>query len=414
MLTPILNALRPREFLLVNEESRATIKHFADVSHGGKLREYPRANASGWDVIEALGPHLHQHHLPNARDSDLFDLFSYWLVMVKEFDLRPIRHWKLAPGDNAWNWRACRQGRFVAIGWDLFGDLSCMDDAEFENRVQALDTDAPDEGWYRWSAGQVWRFANEIQEGDRIAACRGTREVLGLATVVGAYYFVPGARHGHRLPVRWDDLMPRQVREGGRKRALGYLDEDEFERITNAPTAYRDQEMAAPFSRIFLDREEAEWAFDVLKETLGLLGVIDVSDERFSLALADDEPVLRLSFGEWWTVLRFAGPDFSKNRVAMALIQEEAELTGLCSDLKPLDGTEHQRPIRVYRFPMDTVRPLTGRLRRAYENTFAYMAERFANLEDTKYRKHHVPAIAKAVFDRQERCELLTGAIGHD
>jgi hypothetical protein len=98
----------------------------------------------------------------------------------------------------------------------------------------------------------------------------------------------------------------------------------------------------------------------------------------------------------------------------MALIQEEAELTGLSSDLKPLDGTGHRRPIRVYRFPMDTVRPLTGRLRRAYENTFAYIAERFPNLEDTKYRKHHVPAIAKAVFDRQERCELLAGGVGHD
>jgi CBS domain-containing protein len=188
----------------------------------------------------------------------------------------------------------------------------------------------------------------------------------------------------------------------------------EAKRREETPVAHADAEMADPFCTIFLDREEADWAFDLLRETLFLLGVTEASDKRFALTLEKGDRILRLKFGEWWGVLRFAGPDFSKNRVAMALIQEEAELAGLSSDLKPLDGTEHRRPIRVYRFPMETARPLTGRLRKAYENTFSHISERFANLEESKYRKHHVPEIAAAVFDRHKRAELLTHGIAED
>ena len=121
--------------------------------------------------------------------------------------------------------------------------------------------------------------------------------------------------------------------------------------------------------------------------------------------------MLRLKFRDWWAVLRFAGPSFSDNRVAMALIQDEAERASLSSDLKPLAVTENGRPIRVYRFPMDTARPLAGQLRRAYENTLSLVAERFAHVEETKYRKHHIPEIAAAVFDRHRRAELLTDGI---
>lgn len=95
----------------------------------------------------------------------------------------------------------------------------------------------------------------------------------------------------------------------------------------------------------------------------------------------------------------------------MALIEGEAERAGLSSDLTPLAETENGRLIRVYRFPMDTARPLAGQLRRAYDNTFALIAERYADVEETKYRKHHIPEIAAAVFDRHRRAELLTDGI---
>lgn len=172
-----------------------------------------------------------------------------------------------------------------------------------------------------------------------------------------------------------------------------------------------DEEMATPFSAIFVDRDEAEWAFDLIRETLGLHGVTDAEDKRFSVALLKKRRILQLSFGNWGHLLRFTNPDYSQNRVGMALIQDEAKLTGLSVHWKPFEGTEDDLPISMYRFPMKTARPLTGELRRAYEKTFAHISARFRGLEASPYRRRNVMEIAGAVFDAEERCELLSGGL---
>lgn len=64
MLTPILNALRPEEFLLINNKSRKTINYLAGTSHSQKLREYPETNATGWALIQELAPVMHQFDYP--------------------------------------------------------------------------------------------------------------------------------------------------------------------------------------------------------------------------------------------------------------------------------------------------------------------------------------------------------------
>jgi 5-methylcytosine-specific restriction protein B len=58
--------------------------------------------------------------------------------------------------------------------------------------------------------------------------------VLGIGTVTGPYYFVPGEEYGHRLPVRWDDLELRQVHEPSWFRSLIELPREKFETIYNA------------------------------------------------------------------------------------------------------------------------------------------------------------------------------------
>lgn len=88
MLTPILNALHPDKFLLINSKSRKTINHFADTSYGQKLVEYPETNATGLALIHALAPMMHSFNCPDLRDQDLFDMFCHWLVAEKDYDFR--------------------------------------------------------------------------------------------------------------------------------------------------------------------------------------------------------------------------------------------------------------------------------------------------------------------------------------
>ncbi len=143
-------------------------------------------------------------------------------------------YWKIAPGDDAWQWADCQKDKFIAVGWDDFGDLSGIDHSEFDRRFDKLLPENPN--WTKQGCEQLWKFF-QIKEGDRIVANRGTTEVLGIGTVTGPYYFVPGLDFGHRLPVKWDDVRPRKVEKGGWKRTLISLSEETFNEIMNALSA---------------------------------------------------------------------------------------------------------------------------------------------------------------------------------
>ncbi len=230
MMTPILNALRPEKFLLVNNKSRLVINFLARTNFGQPLREYPKINRTGFLLIESLGSILATVQIPGMTREDVFDMFCHWLVAVKKYNF-DRRYWKIAPGENAWNWKACLEGGYIAIGWEELGDLSKLDRRAFNERRDRLVAEKPD--WTRTGADQAWKFAH-IKEGDRVVANRGTREVLGIGTVMGAYYYVPGERHGHRLPVRWDDTQVREVEEPGWKRTLIELSAERFHGILDA------------------------------------------------------------------------------------------------------------------------------------------------------------------------------------
>lgn len=238
ILTPILNALRPNDFLIINSKSRRVVNHFTGASYSHNLTDYPAINDAGYQLIENFFDEVRPTGINDARDCDLFDMFSHWLVAEKRyFEKGRTRYWKIAPGDNAWQWGECRDGGFIAIGWSELGDISGMSRDEFNARRDELVAVHSD--WTKDGVDQVWKFAN-IREGDRVVANRGTTEVLGIGTVTGPYTFVPGERHGHRLPVTWDDTDPRQVNEPGWRRALIKLDREKFDSILNAPTKGSD------------------------------------------------------------------------------------------------------------------------------------------------------------------------------
>ncbi len=233
MLSPILNALRPDDFLLINNKSREVINYFADTDYSHKLTDYPAINITGRKLIQELAPNMHISGVPALRDDDLFDMFCHWLVAIKEYSFVMTRYWKIAPGENAWQWEECLHGGFIAIGWEELGDISGLTRTEFDSRRDELIAQYPGK-WTKMGVNQAWVFA-QIQKGDRIIANRGTQEVVGIGTVTGSYYFVPNVRHGHRLPVHWDNITPHQINEKGWVRTLIEIDQEKFDTICNPP-----------------------------------------------------------------------------------------------------------------------------------------------------------------------------------
>ena len=145
-----------------------------------------------------------------------------------------VQYWKIAPGENAWQWPDCQHDNFIGIGWEDLGDLSGLSREQFEEqRAAAFERH---DGWTKDAVEQVWRFA-QIKVGDRIVANRGTTEVLGIGTVTGPYFYLSGERYSHRLPVHWDAVGLRRVSEGGWRKTLIELDRAKFEAILALPIA---------------------------------------------------------------------------------------------------------------------------------------------------------------------------------
>jgi 5-methylcytosine-specific restriction protein B len=177
-------------------------------------------------ILTLLAPH-------GAKD--MIDAQSIIWVAAEKGN---VRYWKIAPGENAWQWDECLKEGFIAAGWDDMGDIAGVDKSEFESRRQKLSAERGkwDAGWSKTGVEQLWKFAH-IKEGDRIVANHGLTKVLGFGTVTGQYHFVPNVRYGHRIPVRWDDVLPRRVDKRGWHRMLIELDRREFEEAVASPTS---------------------------------------------------------------------------------------------------------------------------------------------------------------------------------
>ncbi|MDJ0515925.1 MAG: AAA family ATPase [Trichodesmium sp. MO_231.B1] len=85
-MTPILNALKPDDFLLINDRSRKVINYLSNTKYTEKLTEYPYINLTGHNLILELAEEMQKQNIPAMRDDDLFDMFCHWLVAVKKYN----------------------------------------------------------------------------------------------------------------------------------------------------------------------------------------------------------------------------------------------------------------------------------------------------------------------------------------
>lgn len=260
MLTPILSALRPDEYVLINNKSRRVLNHFAGTSFDQPLKYYPEINATAQAFIAEAQDVLREPGLENIHDADLFDMFSHWLVAVKKY------------------------------------------------------------------------FQPEIVE------------------------------------------------------------------------------MASPFSEMFANKEEAEWAFDLLKETADRLGVVGPEDPlaAFTLRKSSGDIMIRLNYGHW-LVHGFAGRLKSLKSMTIAIFQGEVDLPTLYKGVFTQPGGEPG--VFLYTFPIDAIRPFEGDIRKSFEDTLDYIAEKFKGWKKSPYHDRANPEVAEAVFDLEKRAQLFKQGI---
>ncbi|QEG37701.1 McrB family protein [Bythopirellula goksoeyrii] len=231
MLTPILNALDSAHFNIINNKPRQTLNHITGSDYSNSLQDYPKLNAVHFALQEKHKALFDEVGQNDALAGDVLDMFSHWLVAVRKFDFKKSTVYKISPGAEAWNWVNCRDEGYITIGWDELGDLTGIPREEFNNRRAALLTEHED--WTKRGLSQVWTFSR-IREGDRIIANKGKSEILGYGTVIGPYYYLPNTKHGHRLPVMWDDVTARKVNEPSWSGTVQKVSAERFEQLRDA------------------------------------------------------------------------------------------------------------------------------------------------------------------------------------
>jgi len=316
-----------------------------------------------------------------------------------------VNYWKISPGENAWNWDACRDGGFIAIGWDELGDVSNMSREEFDTIKKKLAEKYED--YTEYGMEQVWKFSHNIKKDDYIVANKGTTEVLGIGVVTGPYVFVEGIHHGHHLPVKWVDLTRRKVNEPGWRRTIIQLDKKKFEEIKKANPVEKNW-IAPPFSNIFMNKKEAEWAFDLMKETIDNLGISSPDDKRLSITITDNDKTLRLNFCNW-AILHFKSEDSENRWIGMALFDNQIYLGEYTRKWDPFADTE--KDIRVTEIPMEKAMPLKPELHELYRETLDHISQRFKNWVASNYRRFNQPEITEAIFYPEKREKLLIDGV---
>ncbi len=209
------------------------VNFFGRHSFTQDLRDYAAANAAAWTFVERINEIGGVPPTLDLSPVDRFDLFCHWLVSIERFSFRRTRYW-LIHLDEETQWDAWRSGGFMAVGYDELGDLSDLSRADFNALRDQLA--AQISSISKRSVDPLWSFANQVEEGDLVAAYNNQGDVLGIGTVSGFYYFVPDVHRGHCRPVEWNDLQRRHAPDlVQHRRPFQSVNQDRFYALAAAP-----------------------------------------------------------------------------------------------------------------------------------------------------------------------------------
>ena len=117
-----------------------------------------------------------------------------------------------------------RDGGVVALGWDQMGDLSGLAasrDAYKTRYIEAYPDAKP--GAVPGSAGQMFRFVNEMQIGDVVIYPSKADKKVNIGIVTGDYFFdsTPNSKYPQRRTVEWRTGVPRTTFSQGALYEIG-------------------------------------------------------------------------------------------------------------------------------------------------------------------------------------------------
>lgn len=418
-LSPILNALNPDQFLIINNKSREAINYFSDSTIGQSLHEYPEANRIGQQTVAALADQLVLESAPNLSPSDTFDMFSHWLRTVKKFEFRSKRS-KTGKSNNGKPTQSEQLASQVKVPtYDqlmnpTIQSLKALGGAatpeEIYDKVKEMMNFTPKQLAVIHNPDQ----GNQTEIEYRLAWSRTYLKKYGLIENQSRGTWALTAKGWQAEQIDADEIKRFVLTE-----YKGKLSEEiEGEIVKEAAAATtpnfakieEDQKtLARPFHTIFGDRETAEHVFDFLHRSLNFLGATGAEDERFALTLPSNHypHVLRLNYG-WWVVIDCRGPDaYEGHGISLALLKDITDLHARYESWSDFRQADDKRPIAVVHLPISLILDEDSEVMQAWETSSRYIGDLFSGWVRSPYRRAHHQQIFEAIFDREKRRKLL-------
>ena len=225
MLSPILSALRPDHFILLNLKSRKVINHFLGLTYDHVLTDYPPLCRAGRDLIHQVRVELTAALPEGTLPADGFDAFCHWLVAIRKYSFGKTRAWRVQLLESAaWGeWSA--QG---LIGYEDqgVGDASARSAREWKSQPPGANPKVLD---------AIRCVASKLAEGDQIAVFEGGSTVRGIGEVSGIYGYREDQRLAHVLPVDWRDWTARKSTGRRHNKLIKQMDRADFVALHDLP-----------------------------------------------------------------------------------------------------------------------------------------------------------------------------------
>lgn len=239
-LSPILNALDPDHFFLINKKPARLINYFCRTSYSTSLKDYPAFNSTGFNLLNDVKDVTASVAVPGIREGDLLDVFSHWLQAEKKFwgkgGVQPVRdaikYWQITPGSQARLWSDLFAKSIAAVGFsEIDTDLSSKSEEElmdlFRKHYPKIS---------KTKKTQLWNFIN-LKPGDKFVTNKGKSLLLATGTVRSGYKFRPDRNeYKHTVDVDYhkvskDGVSIPKGHQGRFGRTIVSLKKDVFETL---------------------------------------------------------------------------------------------------------------------------------------------------------------------------------------
>lgn len=169
------------------------------------------------------------------------------------------------------------------------------------------------------------------------------------------------------------------------------------------------KELAYPLNKTFSDQNEANWAFDLLKQTCSRLGIENYDDQRLAHNLIKNSKALHLSFTNWLII------GFQKSNsdliIKVALIKEAAD--EINDSYSEFTNDNQYNDVALYKFYKKEWKE-NNKIKDIFFDTLIEIKKIKSNHEKSPYFYLSSEILRKSIFDQQSREKLFQNGIAED